>query len=572
MDDLASAVERLAKSLESLEQRVAALEQRPKSQALLSVSSPAFSPPPNALISSSLSQESSLLSLFGLAMLAIAGAYLLRAAAEYSAIAQIPIVTLAIVYAFAWLIPAARTKAQNQVASLIWASTSAVICLPMIWELTQRFRILPDALAASILSLYAVVAAILGWKRHFAEIAWVATGSASIAAVALAIARRDLVPFIAALLVMSVVGEIAAARRRKLRVRPLIAAAVDVAVFALITVYSSPAASRPDYPAVSPLFLLTAAPLLLFLYAASASTQTILLRRGISVFETAQTLTAFLLTYRSFLTFWSGRAEIILGMFCLVASAAGYTVSFAWFERVHAQRNYHVYATGSLALLLAGCFLSLPGTWLAICVAVFAVGTSFAARRNHHFSLEFHSLAALAVITVASGLLLWSAKAFAGPLPGAPGGTMVLVTVAAVLCCIAFLQSAADFWWNRLLVLTGAALSVCTSGGLLVWGVVWIGTKLHAAPFTPGPQHVAVIRTFVACAFALGLAWSGSKWQRKELAWLAWTALVLGAVKLLFEDVRHGHLAFTATSIFLYAVTLLLVPRLIRTHIKTELS
>ena len=149
---------------------------------------------------------------------------------------------------------------------------------------------------------------------------------------------------------------------------------------------------------------------------------------------------------------------------------------------------------------------------------------------------------------------------------------MVLVTVAAVLCSIAFLQSAADFWWNRLLVLTGAALSVCTSGGLLVWGVVWIGTKLHAAPFTPGPQHVAVIRTFVACAFALGLAWSGSKWQRKELAWLAWTALVLGAVKLLFEDVRHGHLAFTATSIFLYAVTLLLVPRLIRTHIKTELS
>ena len=107
--------------------------------------------------------------------------------------------------------------------------------------------------------------------------------------------------------------------------------------------------------------------------------------------------------------------------------------------------------------------------------------------------------------------------------------------------------------------------------------MLWIrGSKrLSFTPITgvqSAPWTVAVIRTFVACAFALGLAWSGSKWQRKELAWLAWTALVLGAVKLLFEDVRHGHLAFTATSIFLYAVTLLLVPRLIRTHIKTELS
>ena len=56
-------------------------------------------------------------------------------------------------------------------------------------------------------------------------------------------------------------------------------------------------------------------------------------------------------------------------------------MAFAWFGRVHAQRNYHVYATGSLALLLAGCFLSLPPGWLALCTALAAVAlVSLAAR------------------------------------------------------------------------------------------------------------------------------------------------------------------------------------------------
>ena len=45
---------------------------------------------------------------------------------------------------------------------------------------------------------------------------------------------------------------------------------------------------------------------------------------------------------------------------------------------------------------------------------------------------------------------------------------------------------------------------------------------------------------------------------------LAYVALAFVAVKLLFEDLRHGHMAFIAGSIFLFAVTLIAVPRLVR--------
>jgi ABC-type Na+ efflux pump permease subunit len=61
---------------------------------------------------------------------------------------------------------------------------------------------------------------------------------------------------------------------------------------------------------------------------------------------------------------------------------------------------------------------------------------------------------------------------------------------------------------------------------------------------------------------ALGLADGGSRRGRRELTWLAYTTLVLVAAKILFQDVRQGHLIFIAASFFLYAATLLLLPRL----------
>ena len=568
MNDPEDAEESLARRLEALEQRVAALEQRTNARASLAGSPWSSAAPANGAASAS--HGSSVLALLGKAMLAIAGAYLLRAATADKFIPQIPLMTLAIAYAFAWLIPAARTKAQDSLPSLIWAGTSTLIFLPMIWEMTLRFRILPVVLAASILGLYVVVAAALGWKRHFEEIGWIAVPLTGMAALALAVAAHNLIPFIATLLVIAGVAEMAVACQRTLKVRPLVAAVADVAVFALIWIYSGPAAARTVYAAAAPLLLLLAAPLLLFLYAGSVSTQTILLRRGISIFEIVQTLIAFLLTCWSFLAFWSGRAEIILGALCILSAVAGYALSFAWFRRVQARRNYHVYASGSLALLLVGCFLSMHGIWLAITLLAFAVAVSFAALRIHYFTLEVHALAALIVVAVASHSLRWSVKALAGSFPGAPGGIITMVAVSAVLCAIPFLRSSSGSDWHHLLALAGTAVSVFVSAALLVWGAVWCVTHLHAAPSAPHPQYVAVIRTAIACLFALALAGSGSKWKQQELAWLAWGVLALTPFTLLVEDMRTGHLAFTAVSIFLYAMTLLFVARLIRPRAATQ--
>lgn len=114
-------------------------------------------------------------------------------------------------------------------------------------------------------------------------------------------------------------------------------------------------------------------------------------------------------------------------------------------------------------------------------------------------------------------------------------------------------------WQRRYLHQRGFLLCGATTA-LLVWAMV----RLTAVSIPPGISSIAVIRTLTTCVIALVLAYSGSRWRRTELGWLAYGALVFIASKLLFEDLRQGRLEFTAASIFLYAITLLSVPRLMR--------
>jgi predicted tellurium resistance membrane protein TerC len=78
-----------------------------------------------------------------------------------------------------------------------------------------------------------------------------------------------------------------------------------------------------------------------------------------------------------------------------------------------------------------------------------------------------------------------------------------------------------------------------------------------------------LIRTIVLCAAALALVYGGTRWQRRELRGLGYAALALVAVKLVAEDLRHGHLAYIAASIFLVAFTLIAAPRAARSRLRS---
>lgn len=560
MGDLLGALERLDGRLADLERRVAALEGR--SLPLGISPAQAVLPDQTALAVEETVQPptESAFAVIGRAMLGIAGAYVLRAIAESGSFPKLVVVVLALAYAAMWLVWAARAVAEASFTRVAYATTAALILAPMLAELTLRFQVLPASITAGLLSAFVVAASALAWKRNLVSLVWVASSAAVLTALALLILSHDLAPYIAALLVIAFVAEFSAAGSRWQSLRFLVAPAVDIAVVILVYIHSLPESSRPDYAAVSTPTGHALPTLLFLIYGASIAFRTAFLRLQITVFEIVQAVIAFVIVASSWLWFAPTVGRTAFGVGCWFLAAACYAAAFACFDRIKDQRNYHTYSTWSVALVLAGCSLVLPPVPLVLVLSAASIAVTLMGVRVARLTLEFHGLAYLTAAAFASSLFAYAARALAGTFPTAPGWIVWIVAASAVACYVIGGRFPSDLWNQRLLRLLAAVLAVSAVATFLVSGLVW----LAAIGMTPGASHVAVIRTLITCALALALALCGSCWRRIELVWTAYGTLAFVTAKLLFDDLPHGHSASIAISIFLYAIALIIVPRLAR--------
>ena len=311
MDVLPGTLDQLAARLEMLERRVAALE------------NPSAAPVETATLAKpqieageelSFAQTGSVFPVLGKAMLGIAGAYMLRAVAESTTLPRLAIAAVAIVYALVWLIVAARVSLEKWISSAIYAGTSSLILAPMLWELTLSFKVMTPPMTAGVLCVFVIVANSLAWKQNRTPICWVANVTAAVVALALPVATHELTPFLAALLLMALLGEYAAGSERLMSLRPFVALASDAAIWSLIFIYSSPASTRMDYPAMSMAALILPGCILFLIFGASIVFRCARIGATISVFEIAQAMVAFLLAAWSTVAFAPGRGTIVLGI------------------------------------------------------------------------------------------------------------------------------------------------------------------------------------------------------------------------------------------------------------------
>ena len=565
MDDLPETLERLTTRLETLERRVYVLEHPSEAAGPVVAIQQNNSTAVKDAEARSSAPASGIFSVLGRAMLGMAGAYLLRAVAEASLLPRPAVAALAIVYAILWLVWATRVPAGAWFASITYACTSALILAPMLWELTLRFNVMPAAVTAGVLGVFVIAASALAWKRNVASVFWIANLTAAAVALTLSIATHELEPFIAALLLMVLIGEYAAGRSRELGVRSMVALSADLSVWALIYIYNSPADTRPDYPAIGTAALLAPGFVLFLIYGTSMIFKTVVSRKTIAVFETVQTMIAFLLAACGWLYFGPAGGGNGLGIFCLVLSAAGYAAVFAIFDRFPERRNYVVFACWSAALFLAGGWLCLSPLGMALCLGVASIIASVLGVRLKKLTLEFHGMVFLLVAAAVSGLVEYAFRALAGTLPGVPAWGVCFVAACAAVCYAAASAGQGESWKRQTLSIVSASLAIGAAAAMLVEGLM----GLAALSLNPGPQHLAFLRTLTLCAAALALAFCGSHWRRRELTGMGYGLLALVAVKLIFEDLRHAHLEFIAASIFLFAVTLIAVHPVARMGQKT---
>ncbi|MDR3772537.1 MAG: hypothetical protein P4L26_04260 [Terracidiphilus sp.] len=564
MNDLPGTLDQLTARLEALEKRVYALENPAAVSTADSATEAALSATDESAGGLSLAQGGGLFPVLGRAMLGIAGAYLLRAIAESTSLPKRVVAASAIVYALLWLVGAARAKAATWVASAIYAGTSALILAPMLWELTLSFDVLPPVATAAVLGAFAMAASALAWKRDLAPVLWVAHVTAAAAALVLARATHQLLPFIAVLLLMVLLCEISADFNHALNLRPFVAAAADLGIWAMIFIYSGPQTARVDYPALGTAALLAPGCLVFLIAAASVVLRTTVLAQNITVFETLQAIVAFLLAASSVLYFAPHFGSIGLGVLCLLLAAACYALVFAVFRGFSSGRNPQVYAAWGAGLLLTGSLWGLSPLGVALSLGLAAIAATLLGVRSGRLTLEVHGLLLLVSVAVASGLLGYALNVLAGTLPDGVAAAVFVAAACTVVCYASGKPDPMETWKHGLLHLIPAALAVCSLAALLVQGLL----ALLALGIAPALHHVAFIRTLVLCAVALSTASAGSRWHRQELTRIAYAALALVAVKLVFEDLRHGRLEFIAAAFFLFALTLISVPRLARTSRK----
>ncbi len=562
-DDLASVLERLAARMDEIESRIATLEQHPQSNGF------AGRLPPSPVLAEShpLAQLSSVRPpsagvAVGRLFLGIAGGYLLRALAESGALPPAVMVLLALTYATAWLVWAARVPSEARFASAASAMTAALIFCPMIWELTVRFKILPDAPSAGALAAFAALAWGLAWKRKLATLAWIATVFPAVTALVLLVATRDPAPFACALLFMALLTEYASLHGRWRSLRPLVALLADCAILVLVLVYSGQEQVPPEYKPVSPAALAALASGLFAIYGAGIALSTVLRRQRIGVFEIAQTMAAFVLGASNVLRMTHDAAAPYVGAFCLLLAGACYLVAVVCFDYPGQARNYHVFAAWAAVLLVVGSLFLFSAAGAGLCLSAAAVVATFFAARSGRWIFGFHGALYLAAAGYLSGVWEYAARALAGPLPAYMTWNAWATVASAILCCGAV-------WWKShnipprmqsLLRLLFSSATTCIAMALAVTGIVGIISGGAPAPI------LAVVRTLVLCAAIVLLIITGARWDHVEVIWIAYAAIAFCTSKLLFEDLRHGATASLAASLFLYGVMWVLVPRLLRSE------
>ncbi|MFZ0821117.1 MAG: hypothetical protein WAM91_13690 [Candidatus Acidiferrales bacterium] len=556
-DETASVLAELAKRIDDLAQRVLALEHAspgtPAASTPSAQESDSFQPP-------AVSLPAGTISILGRAVLGIALAYLFRAASESAILPRPLLVISAILYSSIWLILSVRLRPSDGFARAVYALTAVLILSPLLWEATVRFRILSPIAAAGALTAFTVFGLVLSLRFDLRAAPFILVLAAVPTAVALVIGAGAVTPFVFSLLVIALVVELGACRGNWPYLRPVIAAAADFIIWLMTYLLARPEGPLSSYSPANELTLVILPVALFAVYGASAAYRTIVRRLPITIFEIAQLPVACLLAMSGVAAATIGTAIPALGVSALVLAAASYLAAFTRSPQAEQKRNFLVFSFYAVALFVIGIWLLCPA-WMQtsfFCLAAPAATVIGMARKIA--VLRYQALVFLFGACLAGGFFPFTAHAFVGANPGAIGWTILAVALTALVCYITVWKLDDRGWTDHLLAffpmfLAAVALAGCAVILLVGFVARWTAPEAHA---------LAVIRTGIICASAFAFGLLASRFKRVELVWAAYCALAFGAVKLFLEDLWLQRKEWLAVSLFLYALVLILLPRILR--------
>jgi len=509
-------------------------------------------------------------STFGRALLGIAGAYMLRALTEIGLWSTTAGVGAGLAYAGLWLWLATRTRPEKQLAVVVNTTTSLLILWPLVWEATLKFGVISTATAAAVVAGFALAAQALAWQNKLAIVAGLGSFASAFIAMVLLLGTHDLLPFVFALLAIAAGAEFAALSGRATGARWWVAGLTDLAMLTLAWLVSRQG-GLPEGYAPAPLARVFAAQILMMaIYIASTVTETVARNSRFTPVRVIQAGTALLLGLGGIYAVAKANPSsvVAVGVVVLFGAAGCYSISFRIREDgKERSENAAVYGWfGFFLALAAGLLLFSSWGQMAVWTSL-AVAAGWAQRSFRWGGLQIQDAGFLLVASAVSGS--WEAARLqlfgdgTAPVPGFAVGWLFVATVLWYLP--AHLEPEIHSRQRFSMALIGANFMWLAAGAGSHWLILaWRGFAAGTGIANQGAQVPSTtVATAALICLSLGLAVCGVKWRRRELIWVVYGAMALGAFKLATMDFAYATTLPLVVSLLFYGGALILLPRIL---------
>ena len=567
LGEIESRIEVVAEQVRELRARLARLEQ-PSVEA----GTPAAVAPPRSVDQAGPEEWAAVpatAGLIGRTLVVLGGAYLVRAVADAHLVPLGTGVALGLAYAGWWMLRADQAARSGDRASAFFhALASGLIALPLVFETTAHFGLFGPRSALLVLVAYLAGTLVVARRRALDVAAALLTLMALATLVALLASTHDLLATAWALLAIGLGVEALAPPGRWASLRWPTALVLDAVTVAMVVLVSRPTGLPEGYVAFTVRAALVATLTLPTLYLGSHAAHTLLRGGQVTAFEMTQAPLALLVGFGGawHLTAAHGLSRVGLGAAIVVLGALCYAAAFLFAERRpgHA-RNFYFYGTAAGTLTLVGTGTLLGGTRLVLAGWCLAVVAALAGQRLERTTLALHGALYLLATALLTGVVDGSIRAvLAVAAPVGAGWRLappfVLVGLAVYAVVATTRRIGPDAWWSRLAQLLAALVTILGTAGVLTAAAIGGLGRLPRA----GVGMEATAGTAVLALVAIAAAWAGARWSLPELGWLVHPVLILGGLKLIAMDLRHGGPTALFLSFVFYGAALSMAPRLLR--------
>jgi hypothetical protein len=506
------------------------------------------------------------ITLAGRTLMAVGGGFLFRALTE-AGMLPVSVGPLAgLTYAAWWLWQAERSARADRRQSALFHGVAAVfVAYPLIWETTARLDLLAPAAAGTAILAFLGLGLLIAVRNGLGAVATLLIAASVASALGLFFGTGEWLVFSLVLLVVAAGVEVLAITQHWPVLRWLPALPVDLAVLVLAF------RTAREGSEISPEVVVPIALALPVVYLSGLGGRTLLRGLPVTGFEMVQVVVALVIGLGSA---WrvlgaSGASPALVGAVALALGAASYATAFVFIDRrVGRGLNFHAYMALAVALVLAGSRLLIASPLLTLVWLVLAVATVAIGGRHARVTLQFHGALYLLAAAVDAGLIIYAYDALLAD-PTEPRSSLTVaaagVAVVAVVCYASLLATArpgALAELDRVVETMMAALVVLSVAGLAAG--LMEGPLVAAGGEQASRAFVATGRTAVLAVLAVGLAWAGRRWSRRELMWIVYPLLAIGGAKLLGEDFRYGQPFTMFMALACYGAALFLTPRLLK--------